>query len=177
MSDTLITLVVLFITFWLMEGAAWAGHKYLMHGPLWFIHKSHHEPSKSWFEINDVYGLLFAALSIGCIYHAWNTTASYAPYLAGFGFGIAAYGAVYFLVHDVLVHRRIHHRFIPQSGYLHRLYMAHKLHHAVRGRDGCVSFGFVLAPDPDRLASDLRSVRRASISDVPEATPENPYAR
>ncbi|MEQ9050459.1 MAG: hypothetical protein RLP11_09115 [Marinoscillum sp.] len=28
-------------TFLLMEGVAWATHKYVMHGPLWSWHRSH----------------------------------------------------------------------------------------------------------------------------------------
>ncbi len=27
-----------------MEGVAWATHRWLMHGPLWVLHRSHHAP-------------------------------------------------------------------------------------------------------------------------------------
>ena len=27
-----------------MELVAWVTHRYLMHGPLWFLHASHHRP-------------------------------------------------------------------------------------------------------------------------------------
>ena len=162
MIDSLVFVAVLAATFWAMEGIAWAGHKYLMHGPLWFIHRSHHEPSESWFELNDVYGLVFAVISVASIYYGYGGS----PALHGFGWGIALYGVVYFLVHDVLVHRRVHHRFIPKSGYLQRLYEAHRLHHAVRGRDGAVSFGFVLAPNPEKLAEQIRANRKAGIANA-----------
>ena len=176
--ESAITLLIAFAVFWLMEGVAWSAHKYLMHGPLWFIHKSHHQPGKHWFELNDLYGLGFAALSVLAIRLGYTGTGFGATVLLGTGIGVAAYGAVYFFVHDVLVHRRIHHRFIPQNGYLQRLYQAHKLHHAVRGRDGCVSFGFVLAPNPGRLANQLRAAKReAAYEGAPEVTADNPYGR
>ena len=33
----------------LMEGAAWAAHKYLMHGYLWFLHADHHTKEPGFF--------------------------------------------------------------------------------------------------------------------------------
>ena len=43
-----------------MEGVAWVLHKYVMHGFLWVLHKSHHEPRKGVWELNDAFGLFFA---------------------------------------------------------------------------------------------------------------------
>jgi beta-carotene 3-hydroxylase len=60
------------------------------------------------------------------------------------------------MVHDGLVHQRWPFRYIPRKGYLKRLYMAHRMHHAVRGREGCVSFGFLYAPPLDKLQAMLR---------------------
>ena len=51
-------------------------------------------------------------------------------------------------------------RWVPRSGYLKRLYQAHRLHHAVHGREGCVSFGFLWAPAPARLKQRLQEVQR-----------------
>jgi hypothetical protein len=31
-----------------------------MHGFLWVLHKSHHEPRKGAFELNDLFGFIFA---------------------------------------------------------------------------------------------------------------------
>jgi beta-carotene 3-hydroxylase len=42
-----------------MEAVAYAVHRWIMHGPGWFLHKSHHEPSGP-LEANDLYGLIFA---------------------------------------------------------------------------------------------------------------------
>ncbi|HCK22138.1 MAG TPA: beta-carotene hydroxylase, partial [Bacteroidetes bacterium] len=47
-----------------MEGFAWFMHKYVMHGWGWFLHKSHHEPHKGRFELNDFYAVIFAAPAI-----------------------------------------------------------------------------------------------------------------
>ena len=65
--------------------------------------------------------------------------------------------ARHFVAHDGLVHQRWPFKYVPRKGYLRRLYQAHRLHHAVEGRDGCVSFGFVYAPPLDRLKDQLRA--------------------
>jgi beta-carotene 3-hydroxylase len=75
------------------------------------------------------------------------------------GAGMTLYGALYFFVHDGLVHQRWPWRWVPRSGYLKRLYQAHRLHHAVHGREGCVSFGFLWAPAPDRLKRQLQEAQ------------------
>ena len=71
--------------------------------------------------------------------------------------GITAYGALYALVHDGLVHQRWPFRHIPHKGYVKRLVQAHRMHHAVEGREGCVSFGFLYAPPVDKLSEELRA--------------------
>jgi beta-carotene 3-hydroxylase len=57
----------------------------------------------------------------------------------------------------------------PHSGYLKRLVQAHRLHHAVKGREGCVSFGFLYAPPVARLRDELRS--KGSLDKI-EAEPQ-----
>ena len=39
-------------------------HRYIFHGLLWEIHKSHHSPRHGPFEHNDLFSLFFATLSI-----------------------------------------------------------------------------------------------------------------
>ena len=73
-----------------MEGVAWLMHRYLMHGPLWFIHRSHHEPRKGWFELNDTFGLFFTAASMVLIYHGLRGH----PQLLGIGLGLVGYGVI-----------------------------------------------------------------------------------
>lgn len=135
-----------------MELIAALSHKYIMHGWGWGWHLSHHEPRKGWFEVNDLYAVVFAVLSVVLIYLG---SIGYWP-LQWIGAGMTAYGLLYFMVHDGLVHQRWPFRYVPRKGYLKRLYMAHRLHHAVRGREGCVSFGFLYAPPVAKLQATLR---------------------
>jgi beta-carotene 3-hydroxylase len=139
-----------------MEGVAWLTHRYLMHGPLWSWHRSHHEEGKGVFEANDLFAVHFAAVAIGLF-----AIAAFArwPALSALAAGITAYGALYFLVHDGLVHRRVPLPLRPRKGYLGRLVQAHHLHHLTHTREGAVSFGFLLAHDPEKLAARLKSVR------------------
>ena len=51
---------VLILAFFIMEGCAWAAHKYLMHGWMWMFHRDHHVGSSGLFERNDVFFLIFA---------------------------------------------------------------------------------------------------------------------
>jgi len=138
-----------------MEGFAWAAHKYVMHGWGWGWHRSHHAPRTGWFERNDLYALVFAGVAIALIALG---TAGHAP-LQWIGAGMTLYGLLYFIAHDGLVHRRWPLRWMPRSGYLKRLYQAHRLHHAAPGPEGCVSFGFLWAPSPARLKQELQARR------------------
>ena len=131
------TLLLTALTFVLMEGVAWGMHKYVLHGPLWVLHRSHHEPARRFWEPNDLVMLFYAALSAAaCI--------TGGPWL-GVGLGIALYGLAYFLIHDVLIHRRLRWLGKPPGFYLRALDIAHKTHHATRGRDGARAFGMLWA--------------------------------
>jgi len=141
--------------FFAMEGVAWFLHKYVMHGFLWVLHKSHHEPRKGFWELNDAFGLFFAAISIALF--AWSVQLGGPLWALFVALGVTAYGVVYFLAHDVLVHHRVRIAGLnPRKGYLRRLYQAHRLHHAVDGKAGCVSFGFVFARSPEHLRRKLQ---------------------
>jgi beta-carotene 3-hydroxylase len=159
MPDWVSNLIVFLAVFFGMEAVAWTTHRYLMHGSLWALHESHHRPRESWFELNDLFGVFFSAISIGLIL---GGTVYYPPLLWA-GLGMAGYGLVYFLVHDVLVHRRVAHGFVPRNGYLRRIYQAHRLHHATHGKEGSVSFGFLYSPPPEKLAAKLKSTTAREI--------------
>jgi beta-carotene 3-hydroxylase len=143
----LIYVLVFVATVAAMEVVAILMHKYLMHGPLWFLHESHHRRDKSRFELNDLFGVFFAAPSILLIYLGTHGH----PLLLAVGLGMTAYGFIYFGFHDVIVHRRLPHRFRPKNPYLQRIIKAHHIHHATRDKDGAVSFGFIYAPPIDTL--------------------------
>ena len=66
--ELFLNLLIVILTFFLMEGVAWFTHKYIMHGFLWFLHKDHHVPNpKKVFEKNDYFFLIFAIPGILCI--------------------------------------------------------------------------------------------------------------
>ncbi|MBS0479709.1 MAG: sterol desaturase family protein [Proteobacteria bacterium] len=144
-----------------MEGFAYVMHRWVMHGPGWFLHASHHRARTGRFELNDLYGVIFAIPSIvlllGGVQLGWW------PGCAWIGGGIAAYGAIYFGFHDVIVHRRVATRFLPKSAYMRRIVQAHRIHHAVETKRGAVSFGFLWAPWPDTLKAQLKRRDRAGV--------------
>jgi len=142
-----------------MEAFAWWSHKYIMHGWGWGWHESHHRPRTGWFEKNDLYAVVFAGLAILLI--ALGNAGYW--HLQWIGAGMTLYGLLYFIAHDGLVHQRWPFRYIPRSGYLKRLYQAHRMHHAVDGKDGCVSFGFLLAPTTQQLKQQLREIHGGAL--------------
>jgi beta-carotene 3-hydroxylase len=141
-----------------------------MHGALgWGWHKSHHEPHEPGLEKNDLYAVVFALFAIGLFWIGGNF---WQP-LWWVAAGITVYGVLYFVAHDGLVHQRWPFRYVPRKGYLKRLYQAHRLHHAVDGKDGCVSFGFIYAPPVDELVKELadnRKLQGGRAAPTPEST-------
>lgn len=144
-----------------MEVVAYAAHRWVMHGPGWFLHKSHHRERRALLELNDLYALIFAIPSIvlllGGVQLGWGDWAIWV------GAGIAGYGAIYFVFHDVIVHQRFAHRYVARSAYMKSIVQAHRLHHATSGKYGAVSFGFIWAPSAARLKKQLASSQDARI--------------
>jgi len=138
-----------------MEGFAWFTHRFVMHGFLWVWHRSHHEPREGRFELNDLFAVVFAAPAVVCIWLGVHGV----PPLLPVGLGITAYGAVYAIFHDGLVHRRYPLPWRGRSPYWKRLIQAHRIHHAVATKHGCVSFGFLLAPPVRDLKSRLTAIQ------------------
>lgn len=136
-----------------MEGFAYVMHRWVMHGPGWFLHKSHHRPRTGRFELNDLYGVIFAMPSIILIYG--GVQAGWGDWATAVGVGIAAYGAIYFGFHDVIVHKRVGHTYVPRSTYMKRIVQAHRLHHALESKHHGISFGFLVAPPIEVLMRQL----------------------
>lgn len=154
-------LVIFVLTIVAMEGVAYVTHRWIMHGPGWFLHASHHAPKTGWWELNDWYFVIFASPSItllvGSTYFGWGATGLW------IGGGIAAYGAIYLGFHDIIVHKRLRTRYIPKSAYMKHIIQAHRLHHVVETKHGTVSFGFLWAPKPEALKAELQRRQRAGI--------------
>lgn len=159
--EILVPVLIVLATVLGMEWVAWASHKYIMHGFGWGWHRDHHEPHDNVLEKNDLYAIVGAAMSIStfALGSEW-VLGETAWWPATFiGIGILIYGIIYTLVHDGLVHQR-YFRWVPKKGYAKRLVQAHKLHHATIGKEGGVSFGFVIARHPDKLKQDLMRQKR-----------------
>lgn len=137
----------------IMEVIAIYGHKHVMHGWAWFLHKSHHEPRKGWFEKNDWFGVMGAAVAIALFWY--GDRAGGGTLFVWLASGITAYGAIYFGFHDIIVHRRIHTGYVPRSRYMKRIVQAHRLHHVIESKEGTVSFGFLWAPPVEALKREL----------------------
>lgn len=143
-----------------MEVFAWAVHRYVMHGMLWSWHRSHHEPHDGILEKNDLFALIFALPAIGLIamgLHVWS-------WALPVGLGVTAYGLIYFWFHDGLVHRRYPTGLSGRSAFWRKRIQAHRLHHAVRTKHGCVSFGFLCVRPVRALKAELVQKRSSSSS-------------
>ncbi len=159
--DWLFGIFVFLATVIAMEGVAYVAHRWIMHGPGWFLHESHHRPRTGNWELNDLYAVIFAVPSIALLYGGVNL--GWGSWTIWMGAGIAAYGAIYFGFHDVIVHKRLNHRYVPRSNYMKRIVQAHRLHHAVETKEGTVSFGFLWAPPPEELKAELKRRERAGV--------------
>ena len=123
-----------------MEVFSWAFHKYIIHGPLWSIHKTHHGIRKGQLDLNDIFSLLFGAAAATAIFLGLKDDL---PVLAGLGFGVTAYGFVYFILHDIAIHNRIKNRFLSRLPVLDHIRRAHKIHHKSLKKSPSRSFGLL----------------------------------
>ena len=138
---TLFFILITVSTFFIMEGVTWLTHRYIMHGFLWSLHKDHHQKEPGFFEKNDWFFVIFALPSIlligmGVTRGIW--------WMQAIGFGIMAYGAAYFLVHDVIIHQRFKWFSRSRSTYIRAIRWAHKMHHRHLQRFGGESFGMLM---------------------------------
>jgi beta-carotene 3-hydroxylase len=140
MNIVLITAIIVG-TFILTEFSAWANHKYIMHGLMWYFHSDHHKKNhKSWFERNDVFFLMYAIPSwLLIMFGMMNNFAWY----TWVGFGIALYGLAYFFVHDIIIHQRFKILTKSKNVYVLALRRAHKMHHKHIGKYDGESFGML----------------------------------
>jgi len=133
--------LILITTFLLMEGVTWLTHKYVMHGFLWYLHRDHHQQGPGVFEKNDWFFVIFAVPSILLIFYG---TINQHWWMQAIGFGIMAYGAAYFLVHDVIIHQRLKWFRRSKSPYIKAIRWAHKMHHKHLDKHQGESFGMLL---------------------------------
>ncbi len=133
-------ILVLAATFFIMEAATWAAHKWVMHGFLWYLHRDHHQVEPGFFEKNDAFFVIFAIPSMLCI--AFGTK-DHIWWLQAIGFGIMAYGFAYFMVHDVIIHQRFKWFSRSKNTYVRAIRWAHKMHHKHLYKEEGESFGML----------------------------------
>lgn len=138
--DVIIDVIIVILTVAGMEAMSWAMHKYLFHGPLWFIHKTHHQQRHGRFELNDVFSILFAGISLWLMW-----AGHFAPdYRLWIGIGISLYGIIYFIFHDWFIHNRFR-PFKSNNRYLQNIRRAHKMHHKSTDKWPSEEFGLLVA--------------------------------
>lgn len=125
-----------------MEILSWAIHKYVMHGFLWGLHKSHHRPGSGFFEWNDLFPVLFGGIAIWLMFSGMKELST----SFWIGLGITFYGMTYFIVHDLMAHRRLKGVKPFNNRYFKAVVRAHKMHHKHLDRTGGESFGLLLVP-------------------------------
>jgi len=160
MLDAVIFIALVFVSFAGMEAVAYYTHKYVMHGFLWSLHKSHHRPREGIFEKNDLFAFYFALPSILLIYLGVN----YVGWLLPVGIGMTLYGFCYFAFHDGIVHRRLPFRYRGNRPYMKRIIQAHYVHHATTTKEGAVSFGFLYTRPVAELDAERRRLMEISTS-------------
>lgn len=132
------------VTFCAMEGVSYLAHRFVYHKLLWIFHRSHHETRKGLFEWNDVFPFFFSAVSILLLYLAVQDPSG--GDLLALGVGISAYGTIYFVIHDLYVHRRMR-GLTFRIPYLQRVKKAHMIHHLYGGEP----YGLLVFPLPKHL--------------------------
>lgn len=142
--NTFIWILIFLGTFLFMEFMAWFSHKYIMHGFLWVLHKDHHKKDHdSWFERNDAFFIIYAVVSMSFILAGAQTWFWYGLPI---GFGIMAYGAAYFLVHDIFIHQRFKLFRNANNWYAKGVRRAHKMHHKHLDKEKGECFGMLFVP-------------------------------
>ncbi|HUF04617.1 MAG TPA: sterol desaturase family protein [Aridibacter sp.] len=127
-----------FLGFAGVEAFSYIVHRWLFHGIFWKIHRTHHYPRKGAFEPNDLFSAGFGAISVLLIVFAEHPLAE--SFAFPVGLGIAIYGVLFFIVHDLFTHRR----FLPfasRNGILLSIRGAHQSHHQTVEKDGQEPFG------------------------------------
>jgi len=143
METVILYSISVLLTFFFMEFMAWFTHKFVMHGFLWVLHEDHHVPHKGFFEKNDLFFLIFAVPSFLLMLFGAQNAFDTRFFI---GLGILIYGVCYFLVHDVLIHRRFKWFDNTNNRYFRALRKAHKIHHKKMGKEDGECFGMLVVP-------------------------------
>lgn len=141
------TLLITLSVFVAMECVSYLVHRFIYHKILWVLHRSHHSKRDGVFELNDLFPVAFSVVTILLIFLGL-TDPSRVDFVA-VAVGMTLYGAVYFLIHDLYVHRRAKW-FRLRLPFLLAIKKAHAVHH----RDGGEPYGLLFFGTATRASSD-----------------------
>lgn len=139
-----------------MEITSYIVHRFLFHGVLWHIHQTHHTPQHGVFEWNDLFALAFAALSMGLMFVGHEAPLHSVAFQIGLG--IAIYGILYFIIHDLYTHRRFF-PFKSKNKAMGTIRHAHQRHHQSADKGGNEPYGLFLFPY-DKYKTPFQRKRR-----------------
>lgn len=147
--DILIFIQGTLFSFLMMEMLISFSHQYLWHGPLWFLHKIHHQnPNNEYLDNNDILGL-GNALWIMSLIFLWykNPDSKYYLLFGSYFIGLITYGALVLYLHDGLSHKRFNTIWLPCKKKLRYQASLHLRHHKTKENDiiGVSPYGFFLA--------------------------------
>ncbi len=122
--------MIVVVSFVLMEPITYCSHRFVMHGLAERVHRSHHRPARGWWEANDAFPVVFAAVAMMTTVLAYQGLTG--RWVLAVVVGVTLYGLAYGLVHDVYIHRRLP-LFRRRYAVLDRLAEAHRIHHLYNG--------------------------------------------
>lgn len=129
-------------SFFIMEFLSYLLHRFVLHGWFWNIHKSHHKSSHSIFELNDFFSLSFSIIAIILMIVGLQENIISSFYFP-IGLGITFYGILYFIIHDVYVHKRFL-SFQTSNRLINIIKKAHQKHHQSVNKIGNEPYGLFL---------------------------------
>jgi beta-carotene 3-hydroxylase len=126
-----------------LEVIGYVLHRWIFHGVLWPIHRTHHVAGKHLLEWNDVFSLGFSGLTVTLLILGLRDPLHSIVFPLGLGGTI--YGGAYFVIHDVLTHRRFG-RWRSKAWLLNVFRKAHLRHHQCTEKLGQEPFGLFFVP-------------------------------
>ena len=139
-------LLLVAAAFAVMEVLSYVLHRWLLHGLLWRMHRTHHDPAHGHgdgLEWNDLFSLAFGALSVGLIWAGRGDPLASTAF--PLGVGIAVYGVLYFVLHDLYAHGRMG-RVKMAAPPAQAVKRAHGRHHQSLEKRGQEPYGLFLFP-------------------------------
>ena len=151
----MINFAIVAISYIFMEFVAWSNHKYIMHGFLWKWHKDHHRkdhgnilPEKTEgkrLEKNDLFFMFYAIPAITLMIIGFSTNQMPLVFVS---IGITLYGFTYFIIHDIIIHKRLRVPFLinKPNYFLNAIIKAHTAHHWPKSKNDFHNYGLLVFP-------------------------------